>query len=86
MGVTRSYQRPRRRREIRTLFVRAPATPRAGRCGVSPSALRNPGSLVAEPAPTFAIFDSLEMSVRPFECVDDQIVERATISLSRSRS
>jgi len=42
--------------------------------------------LVAEPAPTFAIFDSLEMSVRPFEFVDDQIVERATISLSRSRS
>lgn len=45
----------------------------------------NPGSLVAEPNPTFAIFDSLERSVRPFEFIGDSIVEGATISLSRPR-
>lgn len=46
----------------------------------------NPGSLVAEPAPSFAIFDSVEMFVRLFEFVDGSIVERSTISLSQSRT
>jgi predicted phosphodiesterase len=44
----------------------------------------NPGSLVAEPAPSFAIFDSVELSVRLFEFVEGSIVERAMIPLSFS--
>lgn len=43
----------------------------------------NPGSLVA-PAPSFAIFDSVELSVRLFEFVEGSIVERAMIPLSFS--